>query len=233
MSFSYVGSNSGSANGATTMVLTKPTGTAQGDLIIITLNAWASGVTITQPTGFTVPTNGSGSVNSNHYFSTSYLVAGASEPSSYTVSFSTSSTWAEGLIYVLRGAATSSPIANCYKATNATYSLTMPAASGTIANSSDATVYIYGGINSGASGSQTATMPGTLSNEVQTSFSSEGGVLAMGWGVDVTSPGSCSVTTYALDQMATLLDIKAASSAVAMPTPYVFTQTALRRSCDY
>jgi hypothetical protein len=64
--------------------ITKPTGTAEGDLLLLHVRT-QSDVTPTAPSGFTLITNGSISGTSGIYVYSK--VAGASEPANYTVTF--------------------------------------------------------------------------------------------------------------------------------------------------
>lgn len=81
-----------SSTGTNSLVITKPTGTASGDLIVIAAAFDGSPVfaTITAPSGFTTVINTSGGIGLP--LLVCYKVAGGSEPSSYTVTFSGSST---------------------------------------------------------------------------------------------------------------------------------------------
>jgi hypothetical protein len=94
----------------TTFTLPVPTGTIANDVMIASIAFRPSSVTITAPSGWTLirqVTQGSGNTNK---LATYYRVAGGSEPSYYTWTFSAAHTGAVGGAISLRGADTSDPI---------------------------------------------------------------------------------------------------------------------------
>lgn len=91
----FVGStNKVNTSASTTLVLDKPSGVVQNDLMIIVFSSSGSGTTtITAPTGWTQAYSRSGNGN----FTVLYKTAGSSEPSTYTITFGTSLTYGGGL----------------------------------------------------------------------------------------------------------------------------------------
>lgn len=82
MSVSYV-ADAGVASGASPRTINKPTGTAEGDVLVLGFGVDVSGATITPPTDFILVATIGGAVRSDMY----YKIAGASEPASYDVSW--------------------------------------------------------------------------------------------------------------------------------------------------
>ncbi|HEV2235045.1 MAG TPA: hypothetical protein VGR57_00155, partial [Ktedonobacterales bacterium] len=66
---------------SSSVVITKPTGVAQGDLLLAVINSNTPSTAPTPPTGWT---NLDNSHDNNSWSTLCYLIAGASEPSSYT-----------------------------------------------------------------------------------------------------------------------------------------------------
>jgi hypothetical protein len=86
--------SAGNTNGATSLAITKPTG-SQGDVLVATVSATATG-SITPPSGWSVvleTTQGSAIRQATYY-----KVAGASEPSSYSWSLGSSRTASGGIV---------------------------------------------------------------------------------------------------------------------------------------
>lgn len=99
--------NSGSA-AATTLTITKPTGTASGDVLVATIAVnGGTGITITPPSGWTLYTrqNQTTSIGQGVY----YLVAGASEPTNY--SWTVTSCFCSGAIQAYTGVDNANPMA--------------------------------------------------------------------------------------------------------------------------
>jgi hypothetical protein len=206
MSWSFVGSNSGQiANSALTgNTPALPAGVQGGDLIILVVSAFAS--TITQAS-FTTLRNTSGAASANDNFLLSYRIAAGTpgsattDPSQWTVTFGTT-TWAGGFVYVIRSSLGVGSVANSAEFTNATRNTVLTAPALTVAGSGDATIWGYGGQPSGNGGVSTAiTMPGTLSNTATSAGQTwgNGGSFGIGWGVNVTAPGTATAV-LALDQ---------------------------------
>ena len=94
--------------GSTSVTVNKPTGTAEGHVMLAVVGVrGGSGVTVSAPAGWTqINTNNSGTTLRSTTF---YKVAGASEGSSYTFTWSGSNK-ASGVISTYSGVDTSSPI---------------------------------------------------------------------------------------------------------------------------
>lgn len=93
MSMDYASQSTATPTSGSDVVLSKPTGTVEGDVLVafITVN-WTSTPTITPPSGWTqVGTWGASGASSTHA-GVWYKVAGASEPTSYTWTISTTMT---------------------------------------------------------------------------------------------------------------------------------------------
>lgn len=211
MSWSFVGSNTASGSSVTSLSLSKPAGTQDGDLIILASATWNSTISMS---GFTTIDSMQGNQSTNHKALWAYKIA-ASEGSSWSISYGTS-TWPIGVVYVLRGVAKTSPLANHAALANASaYTTSLTAASGSISQATDGTVYLYTGIDSAASGSESATLPGGLSSPLSAGNSTLGGVVALGYGVNVSSPGAATNSPDALDYMDGFADFLANT----LPTP--------------
>lgn len=76
----YVAS-AGTREGGGDVIVTKPTGTTEGDLMVAFIMVGSSGVTPTYPSGWTQATLDTTGANSG---AVAYKIAGASEPSDYT-----------------------------------------------------------------------------------------------------------------------------------------------------
>lgn len=107
---SNIGSTSKDLNGnALSLALDKPTGVAQGDVMVASVAIRPSSASITAPSGWSLVRkvdNTSGATSSVAVY---VKVAGASEPASYTWTFSTSSGSAGG-IQAFSGVDTSNPV---------------------------------------------------------------------------------------------------------------------------
>ena len=112
----YRSTYSTSINGAGSIILDKPTGTVQNDVMVAVIGGngnWAGVLGITPPAGWTLVRKIDNSTG--QYYPTVavyYKVAGASEPSSYTFTFSNYSggVYAAGSISSFYGVNTASPI---------------------------------------------------------------------------------------------------------------------------
>jgi hypothetical protein len=131
--------------GATTLVINKPTATAEGDFLVagITVNG-GSGVTITPPSGWTLITRTN---NGTNVGMASYRkFATASEPASYTWGFGASVVRASGGILRYTGVDTANPINVSGGATGnaptAPFRVTAPAVNTSVAQT--AIVGLYG-----------------------------------------------------------------------------------------
>ncbi len=145
VSFRAASSAKTSATGASSLAITKPSGVVTGDVMLLAVSAGGgTGTTITPPSGWTVvrdTTNGA-TVHAVTYSK----VATASEPSSYSLSFSAPVPAAAG-IADYSGVDQTSPVEDSSEATaSATTSVTVPSISvstgsylvGSFANSGDA-----------------------------------------------------------------------------------------------
>ncbi len=103
----WVQSTGNATGGASTLVLTKPTGTAQGDLLVagITVDG-GSAISVTSPAGWTLLRRTDASTNLS--LLSYWKLAGASEASSYT--FTVTSTRATGGIVRFSGVDQSNPV---------------------------------------------------------------------------------------------------------------------------
>ena len=88
-SITLIASTTGSINSGTSLVINKPTGTTQGDLMVAFMYS-SGGGTFTQPSGWTEVVDSGICV--------SYLVAGASEGSSYTFTASKSGVYIGAIV---------------------------------------------------------------------------------------------------------------------------------------
>jgi hypothetical protein len=86
--------NANNGAGGTTLVINKPTGVAQGDVMLATVTATGTG-TVTAPSGWTVVKSTTGTALRQ---ATYYKVAGASEPASYSWSLGTSRAASGGIV---------------------------------------------------------------------------------------------------------------------------------------
>lgn len=88
---------------ATTLVINKPAGTAEGDLMLLVAGAETNGIRATPPSGWTEVFDGDNAGGRSPLY-IAYKVAGSSEPSSYTLTFA-STTRSAGSILTYRNAA--------------------------------------------------------------------------------------------------------------------------------
>jgi len=123
MTIAFVASNTGSATSGTTIVVTKPTGTVSGHVMLAQVAAYA-GVTITPPSGWTLVQGGgtSGGLEYGVYV----RVAGGSEPASYTWTFNTSVSNAVAAIATYSGVNNATPVDVSGVATATGTTLTAP-----------------------------------------------------------------------------------------------------------
>ncbi len=134
-------------NTGTSLDLSKPTGTVQNDVMIAAITiTGGSGVTFTAPSGWTSIQNTNTASNEIKTQSW-YLVAGASEPASYTWTW-TGGQRAAGAIMSYSGVDTASPIDQSGSQANAS-STTITAPSISPTNEKDQLVAIFGIANAG------------------------------------------------------------------------------------
>ena len=216
MAVSFVASSTqvgGAGAGVTSLVVTKPTGTVDGDLVIIALDTNTS-QTIAWPAGFTQGDLQHGTQSAAHTAAWAWKIASGEGPS-WTVTFG-AALWCSCLAYTLRGTATGTPPNKNSKHDAASYVTAMPPPAATIANASDATVYIYTGFDSTSSGTTTVTLPG-LSNPVSIGNASAGDVVGAVWGIDNSAPGNATASV-GLDYIDFFIDIAALGSVPTVGT---------------
>jgi RHS repeat-associated protein len=124
---------------ATSMSITKPTGTDVGDLLVAEIAASAN-ATITAPSGWTAAANAQ-VTSGNSRYRVYWRIATASEPSGYTFTFSASGAHRGG-IKALRNTDRTNPINAAATASGTTADITAPAVTPTVAN---AAVSRFGG----------------------------------------------------------------------------------------
>lgn len=98
MANTYQSQASATPSSGTVITVSKPTGTAEGDMLIAMMSATAGGASITPPAGWTAV--GEGGTASSTRTAVWYRVAGASEPASYN--FTVGATMAAGAGLILR-----------------------------------------------------------------------------------------------------------------------------------
>ncbi len=91
------------------LAINKPTGTASGDVMVASISVRPNTATITAPSGWTLVRRIDNSNTNPNSLATYYRVAGSSEPTSYTWSFSTTAGSAGG-IQSFTGVDTSNPV---------------------------------------------------------------------------------------------------------------------------
>jgi hypothetical protein len=190
------------------LVMPMPNDVLPGDLLIFDIICSGTGTITGWPSGFTQapfsPVTGANNAANLRYVATK--TADGTEGSSVTA------TAAGGanvlcLMYALRGNAGSTP-ANTAVYTNSGYSTTMTSPSLTIANSTDLTIYGYGGCTSTETGNPGMTAPGGLSNWLTALNPSLGATMGIGWGTDAVAP-SAAVANVSLDILNWAMDIPA------------------------
>jgi RHS repeat-associated protein len=145
---------------ASTMSISKPTGTVANDLLVAQIAA-GDNATITPPSGWTAVTGGevtSGTTRLKLY----YKVAGASEGSSYHFDFSVSSKHV-GAVTTLRNTAQSSPIDASASASGNSVDIVAPSVTPTV---NDTAHFVFAGRDSGDSnGGSIFAFPSPLTEE--------------------------------------------------------------------
>jgi hypothetical protein len=132
-----------STNATTSLTIPKPTGTVQGDVIVAAITI-SGNITFTPPSGWTSIQSG---VTAGNEITTQswWLAAGASEPSSYTWSWTTfGAQLATGTMAAYSGVDTSTPIDASGKSVNNTASTTVNAPSVTTTHANDQLVLVLG-----------------------------------------------------------------------------------------
>ncbi len=107
----FKSATSTSLNGAsTTITVNKPTGVVQGDTEVAMISYRPNTETLTAPTGWVLENNQTNSFDDADGMATYVLLAGASEPSSYTWTLSSGSTGSAGAIEDFSGVSPTTPV---------------------------------------------------------------------------------------------------------------------------
>ncbi|MEO6452650.1 MAG: DUF2341 domain-containing protein [Ginsengibacter sp.] len=101
--------SAGATTGVLSLVITKPTGTVSGDVMIAAISVRPNTATITPPSGWTLIRRTNNAASTAHSHATYWKAAGGSEPANYTWSFS-ASTGSAGGISTFYNVNTTSPI---------------------------------------------------------------------------------------------------------------------------
>jgi PKD-like domain/CARDB len=173
----HSGLNYGNANDITSIAVAKPSSLTCGDLLIGILVTDGSPGTITAPTNWTSINSGGAPTGTPEVFvSTWYRVAGASEPASYTWSWTTAQT---AVAYIIRivGADQANPIdasaAGVGSGNTATITITCPTVTTTVANTLVLRIF---GMDScyGATGANPGTLIARESSRIDCASGSQG-----------------------------------------------------------
>lgn len=198
--------NSGSYSGSLN-VLT-PGDLCVGDLLVYDILGTGSGTLVTAwPAGFTQQILMTGTNNANHQRYVATKLADGTEGGTLDVTVAGISN-AILLLYVIRGVASATP-ANTATYTASGYQTSLVPASLTIANSTDLTLYGYGGVTSAGTETIGINDPGGLSNWLGTLVAGGGTIAGIGWGTDVSSPGSSGSSSTAVDTLDWAMDFTA------------------------
>ncbi|HLF79735.1 MAG TPA: RHS repeat-associated core domain-containing protein [Dehalococcoidia bacterium] len=102
-------SSAGAASGVTSLVVNKPSGVAQNDVMVASIAVRPKTAVITPPSGWTLVRRSNNSNSNTNSLAVYTKVAGSSEPSSYTWTFDTS-TGSAGGIQAFSGVDTTTPV---------------------------------------------------------------------------------------------------------------------------
>ncbi len=129
----------------TSLTITKPTGTADGDVLIASIAASSSAATITPPSGWTLVNSQTQSNTNTSKLSTYWLAAGASEPASYTWTFSGGARDLAGAISAYSGVDASAGTINAQaaQATGSSTSHATPTITTTVASTMLVSTHAY------------------------------------------------------------------------------------------
>ena len=146
-------------SGGTSVVVTKPAGTALNDVLVSVVTVRGSSQTINVPTGWNVVTGLSSTAGGNLNQRVFYLVAGASEPASYTFSWTVIERGSASIL-AYRNVDTTTPIDSTVGAqiSAASTSIVAPSISTTLVN--EMLIGFFGDAHSGA----TFTTPTGMTN---------------------------------------------------------------------
>lgn len=111
MAVAFATSDSGNNAFTTSITLTKPSGTVEDDLLIMSIVIQRGDATVTTPSGWTAleDTPVGAATASDSRLASFYKVAGGSEPADYTITISATA-WISGTILRITGADTTTPI---------------------------------------------------------------------------------------------------------------------------
>ncbi len=166
----YVASASATSGVGTSILINKPTGTVENDVLVATVAfVGSSGYTVSPPGGggWTLIKD----VSTSGYYpgKTYYKVAGSSEPASYTFTVSSSTNAGVGGIVSYRNVNTSSPIdGNSALASGSSSTHVAPATTTTASETRTVVIYNQSTVGTGLNMSWTATTPSTMSERVDT-----------------------------------------------------------------
>lgn len=201
---SFVASATGSGSGVTSVNVSVPGAVQNGDVIILGVVAYNSTISAS---GFTQVDAGQGNQTTVHKSATLIKTA-SNEGATWTVTFGTS-TWPIVVAYVLR-AATGTVANHAVRNDAASYVTSVPPPSSVaISKATDGVVYVYTGIDSLGSGTESATQPSSLNSWATGSNASLGGFVGIGFGTNVSAPGNTTVSPDGQDYMTFYLDLTA------------------------
>lgn len=217
---SFVASSSASGSGVTSVNVSVPAAVQNGDVIILGVAAYNSTISAT---GFTAVDNSQGNQSTSHKGATLIRVAN-NEGANWTVSFGTS-TWPIIVAYVLRSA--TGTVANHGVRNDAASYVTSvpPPSSVTIQNPTDGVAYVYTGVDSLGSGTESATSPSSLNSWATGNNSSLGGFVGIGFGTNVSAPGNTTVSPDGQDYGTFYLDLPGVGP---FPPQAIFNQSVQR-----
>jgi hypothetical protein len=146
MAIEFRAASANSSRSATQLTLSKPTGTVEGDVMIVSLGIHHTGSErpVTAPTGWTLLQVDESYVQYNLY----YKVAGASEPSSYTFSWSDATVGEPiGSIVSYSGVDTSDPISDSSTTANLGWNKSLTGLSVNVSNPNSMVIFIASNFN--------------------------------------------------------------------------------------
>lgn len=214
-----------------------PAGISSGDVAIVCMDFFGTGTTVTL-TGYASQLDNTGTA-SDHRIVFTKTLTGSETSVAPTMSVAT---WGTLEVLVLRGLSSSTPTNKAIQATSFASgggNFTNPSL--TINASTDATVYGYPATASGNSSANqpafTAT-PANLSNwsSVSTSGSTDGAAQGIGWGTNISTPGTATINIPGPTTgsgLAWALDLPASTSGVAPAQPIVSPSVAVMQAATW
>lgn len=182
----YQAADTQNSTGGTTVTINKPTNLNAGDALIAHVGGAAVSGTWTPPVGWTTVTNNLNSGGAN--FPTTgmfWKVAGGSEPSSYSFTFSVATNVA-GEIMRVTGADTTTPVDSSSTSSNTSSSSTV--AMGTISPTlQNNLIMLFANTANSGPGAYSCTNVTSFSNGYSITIPSTGGQLNMAYGVSTAS----------------------------------------------